>query len=72
MSGSRRSKMHFASHFPRFERLDFPPVGAGRVRLPGGRRDFARPFYANELSEGTLRFLWLATLLQSPGCRRSP
>lgn len=25
------------------------------------------PFYMHQLSEGTLRFLWLATLLQSPG-----
>jgi predicted ATPase len=30
-------------------------------------QDFTRPIFANELSEGTLRFLWLATLLQSPG-----
>jgi predicted ATPase len=53
--------------FPTFERLDFPPVAAGRVTLAWQERDFTRPFYANELSEGTLRFLWLATLLQSPG-----
>ena len=25
------------------------------------------PFFMHQLSEGTLRFLWLATLLQSPG-----
>ena len=30
-------------------------------------RAFHRPFYTHQLSEGTLRFLWLATLLQSPG-----
>ena len=29
-------------------------------------RRFSKPLYANQLSEGMLRFLWLATLLQSP------
>ena len=53
--------------FPTFERLDFPPVAAGRLTLTWRESGFARPFYASELSEGTLRFLWLATLLQSPG-----
>jgi predicted ATPase len=52
---------------PTFERLDFPPVAAGRITVAWQDRGFTRPFYANELSEGTLRFLWLATLLQSPG-----
>jgi predicted ATPase len=28
--------------------------------------NFTRPIYTRELSEGTLRFLWLASLLQSP------
>ncbi len=55
------------SAFPAFERLDFPPVAAGRLSMTWRERGFARPFYASELSEGTLRFLWLATLLQSPG-----
>jgi predicted ATPase len=52
--------------FPSFERLDFPPVAAGRLALTWRESGF-RPFYTSELSEGTLRFLWLATLLQSPG-----
>jgi predicted ATPase len=56
--------------FPAFERLDFPPVAAGRPTLAWKENGFARPFYASELSEGTLRFLWLATLLQSPGLPR--
>jgi predicted ATPase len=30
-------------------------------------RDFTRPIYPHQLSEGTLRYLWLVTLLQSPG-----
>ncbi len=53
--------------FPRFERLDFPPVAAGTLALAWRERGFGRPLYLHQLSEGTLRFLWLATLLQSPG-----
>lgn len=53
--------------FPTFDRLDFPLVATGRGTLAWQERGFTRPFYANELSEGTLQFLWLATLLQSPG-----
>ena len=30
-------------------------------------RGFKHPFYMHQLSEGTLRFLWLVTLLYSPG-----
>ena len=29
-------------------------------------RGLSHPFYAHQLSEGTLRYLWLTTLLQSP------
>jgi predicted ATPase len=53
--------------FPSFERLDFPPAAAGTLAMTWRDRDFAHPIYTHELSEGTLRFLWLATLLQSPG-----
>jgi predicted ATPase len=53
--------------FPSFERLEFPPVAAGSFSLGWRDSNFTRPLYANELSEGTLRFLWLITLLQSPG-----
>jgi predicted ATPase len=56
--------------FPGFERLDFPAIAAGRLSLAWRERGFTRPFYTNELSEGTLRFLWLATLLQSPNLPR--
>ncbi len=55
------------SAFPRFERLDFPPVAAGTLALAWRERGFSRPLYMHHLSEGTLRFLWLTTLLQSPG-----
>ncbi len=53
--------------FPRFERLDFPPVAAGTLGLAWRERGFSKPMYTHQLSEGTLRFLWLTTLLQSPG-----
>jgi predicted ATPase len=53
--------------FPRFERLDFPPVAAGTLALAWRERGFSKPLYMHQLSEGTLRFLWLTTLLQSPG-----
>ena len=55
------------SAFPTFERLEFPPQYGGRLSLGWRDKNFTRPIYAHELSEGTLRFLWLATLLQSPG-----
>lgn len=50
-----------------FERLDFPPVAAGTLAMTWRDKGFTKPFYTNQLSEGTLRFLWLVTLLQSPG-----
>jgi predicted ATPase len=53
--------------FPRFERLDFPPVAAGTLALAWRERGFSKALYMHQLSEGTLRFLWLTTLLQSPG-----
>jgi predicted ATPase len=53
--------------FPRFERLDFPPVAAGTLALAWREKGSSKPLYAHQLSEGTLRFLWLTTLLQSPG-----
>ena len=53
--------------FPTFERIDLPLVAAGSVTLAWKDRNFPKPFYPHQLSEGTLRFLWLATLLQSPG-----
>ena len=52
--------------FPDFESLSFPVVASGMLTLAWKSKTFAQPFYANELSEGTLRFLWLASLLQCP------
>jgi len=54
------------SAFPDFEELSFPPVAAGMLTMTWKERNFHKPIYINELSEGTLRFLWLASLLQSP------
>lgn len=51
--------------FPDFERLNFPPVAAGTLTMTWTDRKFSQPIYVHELSEGTLRFLWLVTLLQS-------
>ena len=53
--------------FPRFERLDFPPVAAGTLALGWREVGMSKHLYMHQLSEGTLRFLWLTTLLQSPG-----
>ena len=53
--------------FPSFESLSFPPVAAGMLTLTWKERNFRKPFFMHELSEGTLRFLWLVSLLQSPG-----
>ena len=52
--------------FPGFESLGFPPVAAGMIAMTWKDKAFRAPFYMNQLSEGTLRFLWLASLLQSP------
>lgn len=52
--------------FPTFDKLTFPPVAAGQLTMGWKDKTFRREFYPNELSEGTLRFLWLVTLLQCP------
>ena len=53
--------------FPGFERLDFPPVAAGTLAMTWKDKNYSSPIYMHQLSEGILRFLWLVTLLQSPG-----
>jgi len=52
--------------FPAFEGLTFPPVAAGTLAMIWRDRNFREGFYTHQLSEGMLRFLWLATLLNSP------
>jgi len=41
-------------------------VGAGQVTLAWYERNLRNPLFPNQLSEGTLRFLWLTTILLSP------
>jgi predicted ATPase len=53
--------------YPAFERLDFPPVAAGTLAMTWRDKNLSKPLYMHQLSEGMLRFLWLATLLGSPG-----
>jgi predicted ATPase len=52
--------------FPHFDRLELPLVGAGQATMIWDQTDLTAPLYPNELSEGTLRFLWLTTTLLSP------
>lgn len=53
--------------FPAFDRLNFPPVASGLLALTWKEKQVRQPFFLHQLSEGTLRFLWLITLLYSPG-----
>ncbi|MBS2036892.1 AAA family ATPase [bacterium] len=55
-----------AAAFASFERIELPPAAAGLLSLAWKDRNYKQPFFAHQLSEGTLRFLWLVTLLQSP------
>ncbi len=52
--------------FPSFERLNFPPVATGVLSMTWKDKSSNTTFAMHQLSEGSLRFLWLATLLQSP------
>jgi predicted ATPase len=52
--------------YPCFERLSFPPVAAGMLTMTWKDKDFSTPLYMNQLSDGTLHYLWLVSLLHSP------
>ena len=52
--------------FSGFEHLGFPVIATGMVSMTWEDRNFQNPFYMHQLSEGTLRFLWLVALLHSP------
>ena len=52
--------------FPGFESLSFPVIATGMISMTWRDKAFKAPLYMHELSEGTLRFLWLVSLLQSP------
>jgi predicted ATPase len=54
------------SAFSGFENLNFPSAAAGMLSLTWKEQQFRESIYAHQLSEGTLRFLWLISLLQSP------
>lgn len=52
--------------FPSFESLGFPAAAAGLLSMTWKDKQFKSPLYMHQLSEGTLRFLWLVSLLRSP------
>lgn len=52
--------------FPGFEAFAFPPVAAGMLSMTWKEKYFKEPTSVHQLSEGTLRFLWLTALLQTP------
>ena len=52
--------------FPGFNHLHFPPVAAGTITMTWEDEFFSKHLYMNQLSEGTLRFIWLISILHSP------
>lgn len=52
--------------FPGLDYIEFPSVAAGTLSLIWKDKQFTQPLYPHQLSEGTLRFLWLTALLYSP------
>lgn len=48
---------------PEFEDVEFPVVGAGHIYMSWKQRDFEKELDAGQLSDGTLRLLWLLTIL---------
>lgn len=53
------------SAIPELEELEFPVAGSGYVHLTWKLRGVENPVYTNQLSDGTLRLLWLLTALYS-------
>jgi len=53
--------------FPAFEGLSFEVVSDEMLDVLWKEKGFSTPFRMGQLSEGSLRFLWLLTLLYSPG-----
>lgn len=49
--------------FPEFQSIEFPLVGKGFAGLDWHQRGLSRPLDARQLSDGTLRLLWLITIL---------
>lgn len=55
------------SAFQGFENLYFPSVAAGMLAMTWKEKHFEKQLFMNQISEGILRFIWLISLLQSPG-----
>ncbi|MFM7832833.1 MAG: AAA family ATPase, partial [Planctomycetaceae bacterium] len=53
--------------FPAFEGLSFEVLSDETLDVLWKEKGFSTPFRMGQLSEGSLRFLWLLTLLYSPG-----
>ena len=58
--------------FPDFAEINFPPAATGMLSMTWKDRNFTQPIYANELSEGMLRFLWLTALFQQADGQQNP
>jgi predicted ATPase len=52
--------------FKHFKKIEFPSVAGGQITLSWHQTNLKKPIYINELSDGTLRFLFLVALLLSP------
>jgi len=52
--------------YPSFRKLDFPVAASGKISLYWYDAYNKEPLDQRELSDGTLRFLWLLTILHSP------
>jgi len=50
---------------PELQTIDFPLAGAGHGNLRWFQSNLPKPLYANQLSDGTLRLLWLLTVLHA-------
>jgi predicted ATPase len=64
-----RKELHAAMHAvfgDEFEELTFPPASDQKVQLRVGWRSLKRPQSSAVLSDGTLRFLFLITVLANP------
>ncbi|MFQ6132164.1 MAG: AAA family ATPase [Armatimonadota bacterium] len=53
--------------FPEFRKLDFPVVAAGEITLAWHQQGLPKALWPNQLSDGTVRYLWLCAILLSPG-----
>jgi len=53
------------SAVPELEELEFPLAGAGHVNMLWKQAGYTQPFYSNQLADGTLRLLWIVTILHT-------